>query len=179
MLRNVFGHLYTVHRHRMLVMKMCFRCRMYSQGLRHDLSKYSYTELSNSIRYYLGYRSPVGNERKHKGYSEIYLHHTGRNKHHPEYWYDPFDPRGRISMPDRYILESVIDRIAAAKIYLKNNYNDASPLEYYLNDGLTENLLIEERDKYSYLLNYLKDNGEDNLLKKIREMYERGYILKN
>ena len=32
-------HYKTIHHHKMLVMKHCFRCGLYWQGLTHDLSK--------------------------------------------------------------------------------------------------------------------------------------------
>lgn len=178
MLINLFRHLSTVHYHRMLVLKMAFKCHMYYQGLTHDLSKYSPTEFINSARYYLGYRSPIGNERKHQGYSCIYLHHKGRNKHHAEYWFDPYAVNRRISMPDKYILESVLDRIAASKTYLKDKYYDGAPYDYYLKDKpITEYLHEEEKTKFTYLLCYLRDNGEDKLLLLIKDLYRKGQIL--
>lgn len=177
MLVNFFKHLSTVHNHRMIVMKMAFKCHMYYQGLTHDLSKYTPTELFISAKYFLGYRSPIGNERKHIGYSRIYLHHKGRNKHHAEYWFDPYAKNRRIIMPDKYILESVLDRIAAAKNYLKDDYYDGAAYDYYLKDKqITDYLHEEEKDKFSYLLIYLKDNGEEKLLKLIKNLYKEGSI---
>ena len=38
------GHFETITRHKLLVMKYCFECGLYEQGLAHDLSKYSPTE---------------------------------------------------------------------------------------------------------------------------------------
>ena len=35
-------------------------------------------------------------------------------------------------MPTRYVVEMLVDRIAASKIYEGKNYTDASPLKYYL-----------------------------------------------
>ena len=43
---NIKGHFETITRHKLLVMKYCFECGLYEQGLAHDLSKYSPTELS-------------------------------------------------------------------------------------------------------------------------------------
>ena len=51
-------HLKTITRHKLAVMRLCFRCGLYGQGLRHDLSKYSPEELVIGARYYLGTRSP-------------------------------------------------------------------------------------------------------------------------
>lgn len=38
-------------------------------------------------------------------------------------------------MPDRYIAEMIMDRIAASKVYEGKNYTDASPLAYYSRGG--------------------------------------------
>ena len=46
-------HFKTITRHKLLVMKYCFRIGLYKQGLLHDLSKYSPTEFlvgCNTIR---------------------------------------------------------------------------------------------------------------------------------
>ena len=51
LMQKVFGHLKTVHHHRKLVRKYCFECGLYYQGLTHDLSKYSPSELFESIKY--------------------------------------------------------------------------------------------------------------------------------
>ena len=60
-------HFITITKHRHLVMKLCFKMGLYKQGLLHDLSKYSYTEFSNSAKYYVGTYSPTISERKEKG----------------------------------------------------------------------------------------------------------------
>ena len=41
---NIKGHFETITRHKLLVMKYCFECGLYKQGLAHDLSKYSPTD---------------------------------------------------------------------------------------------------------------------------------------
>ena len=37
-------HFITITRHRHKVMRNCFRCGLYKQGLKHDLSKYGFKE---------------------------------------------------------------------------------------------------------------------------------------
>ena len=90
---NIRGHLKTVHRHRALVRKYCFRLGLYWQGLTHDLSKYSPTEFIPSFRYFQGDRSPNDMQRYKFGYSSSWMHHKGRNRHHFEFWTD-YDPKG-------------------------------------------------------------------------------------
>ena len=81
-------HFQTITKHKIYVMRECFRVGLYRQGLLHDLSKYSWTEFRIGCRYYQGTRSPNNAEREEKGYSSAWLHHKGRNKHHYEYWID-------------------------------------------------------------------------------------------
>ena len=81
-------HLKTITKHKLLVMKYCFRLGLYKQGMTHDLSKYMPTELLTGARYYQGTRSPNAGEREAKGYSLAWMHHKGRNRHHYEFWTD-------------------------------------------------------------------------------------------
>ena len=130
-----FKHFLTITRHRHLVMRNCFKCGLYWQGLTHDLSKYGFTEFWLGAKYYLGTKSPHHLERQEKGYSEAWMHHKGRNKHHYEYWIDyPVDRTQSLvgmKMPVKYVVEMFCDRIAASKIYHKENYTNATALEYY------------------------------------------------
>ena len=45
-------HFKTITRHKLLVMKYCFRIGLYKQGLLHDLSKYSPAEFLVGCKYY-------------------------------------------------------------------------------------------------------------------------------
>ena len=49
-----------------MVLRYCFKCGLYKQGLLHDLSKYGITEFFNGVKYYAGIYSPHHNERKNK-----------------------------------------------------------------------------------------------------------------
>ena len=64
---NILGHFETITRHKLLVMKYCFECGLYEQGLAHDLSKYSPTEFIPGCIYYQGDHSPNEAERDAKG----------------------------------------------------------------------------------------------------------------
>lgn len=166
-------HLKTINHHKAEVMKNCFRTKLYRQGLLHDLSKYSPTELIPGGRYYQGDRSPNAKERELKGYSAAWLHHKGKNKHHWEYWID-FSPAKQefagCEMPLPYVLEMVCDRIAASKTYRGEQYTDRDPLAYY------------ERSRYYYiihpktdallkeLLTLLAEQGEEALFAGMRRL---------
>ena len=67
MLKKVIGHFTTITRHKILVMKECFKIGLYKQGLTHDLSKYSPTEFLVGCKYYQGNRSPNNAEREETG----------------------------------------------------------------------------------------------------------------
>ena len=118
----------------MRVLEGCFRVGLYWQGLTHDLSKYSVTEFWRGARYYQGTRSPNAEEREEKGYSEAWMHHKGRNRHHFEYWWD-YNPKTRrnepVEMPIRFFAEMFCDRVAASKIYMQDKYTQACPLQYF------------------------------------------------
>lgn len=75
---NIKGHFETITRHKLLVMKYCFACGLYEQGLAHDLSKYSPAEFIPGCIYYQGDHSPNEAEREARGYTSAWLHHKGR-----------------------------------------------------------------------------------------------------
>ena len=83
---QAWKHFKTITKHKLLVMEGCFKVGLYWQGITHDLSKYSPTEFLVGARYFQGTRSPNAAEREAKGYSEAWMHHKGRNRHHYEYW---------------------------------------------------------------------------------------------
>ena len=129
-------HFKTITYHKYLVMKGCFAVGLYRQGICHDLSQYSWTEFRVGAKYYQGNRSPNNAEREDIGYSSAWLHHKGRNRHHYEYWVDYSTQSieggmAPVPMPDKYIAEMIMDRIAASKVYMGGEYTDRSPLDYY------------------------------------------------
>ena len=121
-------HFKTITRHKLLVMKYCFRIGLYKQGLLHDLSKYSPAEFLVGCKYYQGTRSPNNAEREDIGVSTSWLHHKGRNKHHFEHWVDySLDGEHVIMgapMPRKYVAEMVMDRISASRNYLGDAYTE-------------------------------------------------------
>ena len=161
---NIKGHFETITRHKLLVMKYCFACGLYKQGLAHDMSKYSPTEFIPGCIYYQGDHSPNEAERDAKGYTSAWLHHKGRNRHHIEYWIDYGLPDGKLTgmrIPVRYVVETVCDRIAASQIYLGDRYTDASPWEYYLRSRDHYLLHPETRALLEQLLQMVRDLGQE------------------
>ena len=173
---NLINHLKTVHTHRKYVRQLCFKCGLYKQGILHDLSKYSPAELFDSIKYWSGDHSPIENQIDDIGYSEVWLHHVGRNKHHFEYWVD-LAHKGKngefciiCEMPFKYIAEMFCDRVGACKAYLKDKYTDSAPLEYFQKGAERNKKLMTER-VYDLLFMWLIDLanfGEDYTCKEIK-----------
>ena len=128
---NIKGHFETITRHKLLVMKYCFECGLYEQGLAHDLSKYSPTEFIPGCIYYQGDHSP--NEAGMAG----------------------------MKMPLRYVCEMVCDRVAASRIYLGDRYTDASPWEYYDRSKGHYMLHPETRALLEKLLKMVRDLGQE------------------
>ncbi|CAM3960017.1 DUF5662 family protein [Catellicoccus marimammalium] len=174
MTSTLWNHLKTITHHRHLVMKNCFRCGLYKRGLLHDLSKYSPQELYVH-RYWTGTHSPIHQDKvEHGGCSKAWLHHKGHNAHHLEYWLDN-SKEGTIAQPmtDEYLVELLCDRIGASKNYLKDKYTDASPYEY--NEKTKHTILthLKTAQQIHDALYYLKEVGEDQFFKTVREELKR------
>lgn len=163
------GHFKTVMAHKKLVMQYCFRLGLYKQGITHDLSKFSLTELLVGAKYYQGDRSPNNAEREEKGYSSSWLHHKGRNRHHFEYWIDyNIDKSNKnilagTEMPVKYVLEMLADRIAACRTYQKEAYTQKSAWEYHkkIDKDLSGIIHPNTEKLLERLLKLLAKEGED------------------
>ena len=169
---NFWGHLRTVHRHRALVRKYCFRLGLYWQGLTHDLSKYSPREFWAGVKYFQGDRSPNDAQRRADGYSASWLHHKGRNRHHFEYWTD-YSLTGEgiagVEMPAKYVAEMFCDRLAASKVYRGDQFSPGDPYQFFLR-GKDRRLLIHPNTEalLEKILTTLRDQGEDAAFAYIR-----------
>lgn len=168
---KAWQHFKTITHHRWLVRKGCFAVGLFWQGLTHDLSKYTPTEFMVGAKYYQGTRSPNAAEREEKGFSEAWIHHKGRNRHHFEYWNDMSLETRRyqsVPMPRKYLAEMVMDRIAACKTYQGNAYTDGSPLEYFQKSIDRELMHPATRQELGHLLTMLRDRGEAETFRYIR-----------
>ena len=174
---KLWQHFKTITYHRFLVMCGCFRVGLYWQGLTHDLSKYAPTEFLTGAKYYQGTRSPNAAEREDKGYSEAWMHHKGRNRHHYEYWTDmsPVTKRYEsVPMPRKYLVEMVMDRRAACMVYQGKSYTPGSALEYF--ERSRERLLMHEKTQkeLGFILTMLRDQGEKETFKYLKEQVLTG-----
>ena len=177
-LRSATKHFRTITKHKIEVAKLCFKIGLVKQGLTHDLSKYSPTEFLMGARFYQGFRSPNAAEREFRGYTEAWLHHKGRNRHHFEYWLDLSDDPGMrlkpAPMPTRFVLEMLCDRIAASKTYKGAEYSDADPLAYYERSKGHVIMHPETRALLEKLLVTLAEEGEQAVIELAKEIAKNG-----
>ena len=131
---NVLKHFKTIMKHKYWVGKYCFMCGIPWQGITHDLSKLSPVEFIESVKYYQGTSSPIDAAKADKGYSDAWMHHRGRNKHHYEYWQDNFDKGGEpLVMPFEYAVELLCDYLGAGRAYMGNNFTYESEYQWWKN----------------------------------------------
>ena len=174
---KAWNHFKTITHHKILVMRGCFRVGLYWQGLTHDLSKYSPTEFLVGAKHYQGTRSPNAAEREIKGYSEAWMHHKGRNRHHYEYWTD-LDPKTKVyasvPMPRKYLVEMIMDRIAACKTYQGDAYTPGSALVYF-EKSVERSLMHEDlKRQLMFLLTMLRDQGEEETFRYLKHHVLKG-----
>lgn len=131
MLKNALKHFITITKHKILVLKLCCKAGEPWRGFMHDWSKYSWTEFSESVKYYQGTYSPIVACKIENGYSKAWLHHKGRNKHHHEYWYDYATKEKTLIMPYKYAVEMICDNLAAGKVYKGKNWTNSTQIEYW------------------------------------------------
>ena len=132
-MKEFFKHLKIIRTHRKYVRKACFKMGLFWQGLTHDLSKYSPTEMS-ICKYYSGTRSPHQNAREVLGYSPSWIHHYHTNKHHHMFWWDENED-GKIipmKMPYKYVIESLCDMLGASKAYNPKNWRPEMLQKYWV-----------------------------------------------
>lgn len=178
MLKNAIKHFILITKHKWLVGKLCIKAGQPFRGLMHDWSKYSIIEFWESVRYYDGTRSPIKGCLEQKRYSEAWLHHKGRNKHHYEYWYDPKAPEKTPVIPYPYAIEMVCDRVAAGIVYEGKNFKQDEPLRFLekeQKDGAISPFINEKTEKFLMkVFTQMSENGIEETLKakKLKEWYQ-------
>ena len=163
---NFFGHFNNVLTHRHMVFKFCCRVGIPWQGFTHDFSKFTLTELIPSVRYYQGTASPIGAERREKGYSEAWLHHKAKNKHHWEYWVEFRDDGTEyyVKMPMNYVKEMLCDWLSAGKTYNRTTWQPNYPLEYFRKHESYYKLHPETKAFALKVLHMFAEKGADETL---------------
>jgi hypothetical protein len=72
-------------------------------------------------------------------------------------------------MPEKYVVEMFIDRVAASKNYNKDNYTDDLPLKYYMSGSPGQYMHKDSQRQLEMLLNMLAEKGEDYTFRYIRK----------
>lgn len=167
-LKNLWKHICTVCEHKKNVARYCFKFGIYWRGIVHDMHKFSWTELSESVKYYTKGFSPIPIAKKEKGFSMAWMHHKNHplGKHHYEYWQDNFDTgRTSLVMPFVYNLEALCDYLGACKTY--GNIKDdmsvyVSELEFWREFGKERSVAMHDTNKLfiELCLEELVDVGE-------------------
>ena len=173
---KIFKHMKLVMKHKWMVFKLCCKIGMPWRGFMHDWSKFSPTEFFESIKYYDGHKSPITVCKADKGYSEAWLHHKGRNKHHPEYWVDLALPGEKtVIMPYKYAAEMICDKMAAGMVYNGKEWTQDTQINYYMKER--EKIFINPQiDKFMIAtFTEVSKNGLDKTLTKqnIKKLYEK------
>lgn len=180
-MNRYWAHFKTIIKHKIEVGKICFKFKLYKQGLLHDLSKFSLTEFMPSAKYFQGTVSPIDKEKMEKGYSNAWLHHKARNKHHQWYWMDWDNDQNPVPcrIPRKYVYEMVADWIGAGKVYGNNagkEWSWSEPYEYYkkyLRESKSDYPIwnYETRAMIDTILVHLKEYGIDYISDKVKRDY--------
>lgn len=173
--KSFFGHLHTVNKHRFKVFTLCCKVGIPWQGLIHDLSKYSKTEFLEGAKYYTGGYSPIQNRKKEIGYSEAWLHHRGRNKHHYEYWYDNCAPIQTPVIPFKYFVEMICDTLAAGITYQGKDWTQDYQLSYWTKTSKERIINPKIEELVTKVYEEIADKGIDKVVRKkhLRKMYKQ------
>ena len=165
-MNKYIAHFRTIAKHKLLVMKFCFKCGLIWRGLMHDNSKFGPTEFWASARYWQGNRSPIDAEKEVKGYSLAWQHHKGHNPHHWEYWLDnlgTYQNTG-LKMPIEYVIEMICDWLAAGIVYGGNKVNYDEPYDIpraFYNSKKKERIFHPETQKL--IEHFLDEIAEDGI----------------
>lgn len=174
-LKNIVGHFMVITRHKWVVFKLCCRVGQPWRGLVHDLSKYSPTEFWEGVKYFNGKHSPITDAKKDKGYSQAWLHHKGRNKHHTDYWVDLSAPDKTPIIPYQYVAEMLCDKLAAGMVYKGKDWTKEYELDYWLNER--DKTLVNDQVEalITEFLTQVSKDGIDKVLtkKNVKALYKK------
>lgn len=175
MIKNFFLHLHLINKHKWTVFKLSVKAGIPFRGIIHDLSKYTPTELWESVKFYNGSHSPIETVRKIRGYSKAWLHHKGRNKHHSEYWYDSRAPEPFPIIPYKYVAEMICDKLAAGIVYNGKNWTLSTQKEYWKKNKDTELVNEKIKELLTEVFEQVSDNGIDKTItsKNLKSLYKR------
>ena len=118
---KALAHFHTITKHKILVMKECFRVGLYRHGLLHDLYKYSPTEFRVGCKYYQGKHVLAGMKMPVRYVVEMFLDRIAASKVYKGSKYKDSDPieyymngkAGELMHPEtRALLEKLLHMLA-------------------------------------------------------------------
>ena len=172
---HMIKHFKLVMHHKWLVLKLCLKVGEPWRGFMHDISKFTPTEFIESAKYYVGTHSPITEAKKVEGYSNAWLHHKGRNKHHAEYWVDEAAPEKTPVIPYPYAVEMICDKIAAGMTYLGDKFTKEYELEYWNKERAKIKINEKTAQFITEVLTRVAKDGIDKTLtkKNMKEIYKK------
>ena len=172
---HIIKHFKLVMHHKWIVFKLCIKVGEPWRGFMHDMSKFSPTEFIESAKYYVGTHSPITEAKKVQGYSNAWLHHKGRNKHHAEYWVDEAAPEKTPVIPYPYAVEMICDKIAAGMTYLGDKFTKEYELEYWNKERAKIKINEKTAQFITEVLTRVAKDGIDKTLtkKNMKEIYKK------
>lgn len=175
MIINLMKHVSLVLRHKWYVFIYCTMLGMPFRGLKHDMSKFAPIEFIESIKYYDGRISPITKCKKINGYSKAWLHHKGRNKHHPEYWVDLQATNQTPIIPYKYVAEMICDKLSASQIYNGKDWTKSSELEYWKIEKTRIQLNVHVEEMLTEVFEQVAEQGIKPILTKanIKGLYKK------
>ena len=164
-----FKHLFVVLKHKHNVLIYASKLGIFWTGLVHDLTKFSPTEFGRSVKYFDGRRSPTIIERKsHDNFSYICVAHTGRNKHHWQYWVDyTRDDIVVNAIPYRHALEYVADVLSASKVYNPKDFTLMVAHDYFKEHSQTYLMHPATKEFILWCIKEAHDKGFKAVCKKV------------
>ena len=175
LLQKTIKHLCLITKHKWIVFKLCVRIGEPVRGLLHDLSKYSWTEFSEGVKYFNGSHSPITECKRENGFSKAWLHHKGRNKHHSEYWIDLEAPEKTPIIPYKYVAEMLCDKMAAGIVYQGKKWTKEYELQYWLNEKNEVLINPKIKDMITECLTQVSEKGIKPVYTKqnFKKLYEK------
>ena len=163
-----FKHLWVVIKHKYNVLVFATKLGIFWTGLVHDLTKFTPTEFCLSVKYFHGKKSPTIVERKdNDNFSYLCVAHTGRNKHHWQYWVDY--TRNDIivnRIPYKHALEYVADVMSASKVYNPENFTFIVAYNYFKEHSQTYLMHPATKEFILWCIKEVNDFGFKSVNKK-------------
>ena len=166
-LKNTLLHFKKICVHKFWVAHYCFKAGLYWRGITHDLSKFSWIEFWESVRYYQGTSSPINAAKADQGYSLAWQHHKGRNTHHYEYWTDKYDDGTvALQMPFTDTVEMLCDYLGAARAYMGKKFSYEKEAGWWHNKIYFNNIKMHKVQQlflskiFNELSMYEQENGK-------------------